>query len=123
MVCFIACCLLSENVRAIDPERLIQVSSRELVVALVMGCTYKMQDCKIGTLCFAYLLYFSRLSFHLDRLKFMPLVFDATILNPSSSYESQVCINMDIPKILALEKEKHSCKSSALTVYMMSFCV
>lgn len=61
--------LWSENAEAIDSEMLIDVSSREPVVAFVMGRTYKKQD---------------------------------SVLELSASDGSQVCINTDIPEIVAL---------------------
>ncbi|KAM0865940.1 hypothetical protein ACQ4PT_042946 [Festuca glaucescens] len=61
--------LWGRNAESIDSGRLIEDSSREPVVALIMGCTHKKQD---------------------------------SMLELSASYGSQVCINMDIPDIVAL---------------------
>jgi hypothetical protein len=42
--------LWGSNVEAVSSEHLIDISSREPVVILVMGCTHKKQDCKSGCL-------------------------------------------------------------------------
>jgi replication factor A1 len=47
--------LWGRNAEAIDSGRLIEDSSREPVVALIIGCTHKKQDFMFGCLCFLFL--------------------------------------------------------------------
>jgi hypothetical protein len=73
------------------------------VVALVMGCTYKKQACKMCSVhCFFHSFLFVYFSLFLCALTVIIPVSHTAMLELSASYGSQVCINAGIPEIVSL---------------------
>ena len=71
--------LWSRNAEAFDSKKWIDISSREHVVSMIMGCTYKKENCRTFLL-FIYNVFA------------VPFILSGVEL--SASFGSQVCINV-----------------------------